>query len=285
MGEPPVSMVERMTLVMGAFDVGSPRLTLTELTERTGLPRSTTHRILDQLVELRWIEHSGQSYGLGMRALELGGLAVAHHELRDIATPLLTELNQRTGAVASLAVLDRRDVVFVDRQGRGLSSDVITRVGGRAPAHATAAGKAMLAWADDTALRASYPGRLPSRTPRTITTLDALRQDLAQVRSRGGIAYEREEVAQGTVAVAMALRGTGKVLAALQLSGDVATVNLERLAPYVQEAARQASRSLFPQPGARRRSRTVQGSKPVPSQWPPGALDRLVQGIGGDYWL
>lgn len=284
MGEPPVSMVERMTLVLDAFDAASPRLTLAELTERTGLPRSTTHRILDQLVELRWLEHSGQSYGLGMRSLELGGLAVAHHELREIATPLLSELNARTGAVASLAVLDRRDVVYVDRQGRGLSSDVVTRTGGRAPAHATSAGKAMLAWGDDAVLRGTYPHRLPTRTPRTITTLDALRQDLAQVRQRGGIAYEREEVAQGTVSVAVALRGAGRPLAALQLSGDVKVVNLERLAPFVQEAARLASRQLFPAPGARRRSRTV-NSTPTPSPWPPGALDKLMQGIGGDYWL
>jgi DNA-binding IclR family transcriptional regulator len=284
MAEPPVSMVERMTLVLDAFDVASPRLTLTELTARTGLPRSTTHRILEQLVELRWLEHSGQSYALGMRALELGGLAVAHHELRDIATPLLGELHQRTGAVASLVVLDRRDVVFVDRYGRGLSSDVVTRVGGRAPAHATAAGKAMLAWADDAVLRSTYPQRLPSRTPRTITSLEVLRQDLAQVRSRAGIAYEREEAAQGTVAVAAALRGSGTALAALQLSGDATTVNVERLAPYVQDAARQASRALFPAPGQRRRSRTVDRT-PQPSSWPPGALDRLVQGIGGDYWL
>jgi DNA-binding IclR family transcriptional regulator len=284
MGEPPVSMVERMTLVLDAFDAATPRLTLAELTDRTGLPRSTTHRILDQLVVLRWLEHSGQSYGLGMRSLELGGLAVAHHELRDIATPLLADLNRRTGAVASLAVLDRKDVVFIDRQGRGLSSDVVTRIGGRAPAHATAAGKAMLAWTDDAALRAGYPQRLPTRTPRTITTLEALRQDLAQVRSRGGIAYEREEVAQGSVSVAVALRGVGTALAALQLSGDARATNLERLAPFVHEAARIASRTLFPAPGSRRRSRTVNRT-PTPSTWPPGALDGLVQGIGGDYWL
>lgn len=277
-------MVERMTAVLAAFDAASPRLTLAELAGRTGLPRSTTHRILEQLVGLRWLEHSGQSYGLGMRALELGGLAVAHHELREIATPLLAELHQRTGAVACLAVLDRRDVVYVDRVGRGLSSDVVTRVGGRAPAHATAAGKAMLAWATDDSVRASYPHRLPTRTPRTITTLEALRQDLAQVRARGGIAYEREEVAQGTVSVAVALRGSGQALAALQLSGDAKATRLERLAPYVHEAARQASRALFPAPGARRRSRTVDRT-PAPSPWPPGALDRLVQGIGGDYWL
>ena len=284
MGEPPVSMVERMTLVLDAFDAATPRLTLAELTERTGLPRSTTHRILEQLVDLRWLEHSGQTYGLGMRALELGGLAVAHHELRDIAGPLLAELHQRTGAVASLAVLDRRDVVFVDRYGRGLSSDVVTRVGGRAPAHAHAAGKAILAWHDDRTVLASWPARLPARTPRTITNLEALRQDLAQVRSRGGLAYDREEGVPGTAAVAVALRGTGRPTAALQLSGHARVVSLERLAPFLQDAARKASRLLFPDPGQRRRSRTVEQT-PQPSSWPEGALEQIVQGIGGDYWL
>jgi DNA-binding IclR family transcriptional regulator len=277
-------MVERMTLVLDAFDVGSPRLTLAELTERTGLPRSTTHRILEQLVELRWLEHSGQSYGLGMRALEIGGLAVAHHELRTIAAPLLAELHERTGAVASLAVLDRRDVVFVDRHGRGLANDLITRVGARVPAHATAAGKAMLAWHDDNLLRSTWPSRLVPRTPRTLTSLAVLRQDLAMIRSRGGVAYDREECAPGTVSVAVALRGTGRALAAVQLSGPSRALSLERLAPYVQDACRRASRTLYPDTGARRRSRTVERT-PQPSAWPPGALDSLVQGMGGDYWL
>jgi DNA-binding IclR family transcriptional regulator len=279
----PVSMIERMTLILAAFDPSTPRLTLAQITDRTGLPRSTTHRILDQLVALRWLEHSGQAYVLGMRALELGGLAVAHHELRQLASPLLAELHQRTGAVASLAILDRRDVVFLERHGRGLPSDGVTRVGGRAPAHATAVGKAMLAWLGDRSLAQLYGDRLASRTPRTITSLDALRTDLGQVRSRHGIAYEREELSQGTVAVAVAVRGTGRAAGALQLAGDPQRVSLERLTPYVQEAGRKVSRALFPGPTTRHRSRTV--DVPAASPWPPGALDQLVQGIGGDYWL
>lgn len=279
----PVSMIERMTLVLDAFDATTPRLTLAELTERTGLPRSTTHRILDQLVALRWLEHSGHSYVLGMRALELGGLAVAHHELRQAASPVLAELHQRTGAVATLAVLDRKDVVFVERHGRGLPSDTVTRVGGRAPAHATAAGKAMLAWLDDRTLTALYGERLGSRTHRTITSLDALRTDLAQVRSRHGVAFDREELTLGAVAVAAPLRGTGRASGAIQLAGDPRKVSLERLAPYVQEAARKVSRELYPSAPTRLKSRTV--DLPATSQWPPGALDQLVQGIGGDYWL
>ena len=273
-------MIERMTLVLDAFDAGSPRLTLVEIVERTGLARSTAHRILDQLVTLRWLEHTAGSYGLGMRLLELGGLAVANNALREVTSPLLYDLHQRTGAVCTLAVLDRRDVVYVDLVGSGPAARLVTRVGGRAPAHATAAGKAMLAWAEPATLAATYRERLPSRTPRTITSLELLRQDLAQVRARGGIAYDREECVQGVASVAAALRGPGRALAALELSGLARVVRLERLGPLVAEAAREAGRALFPPPG-RRKSRAL----PAPSAWPPGALDRLVQGIGGDYWL
>jgi hypothetical protein len=64
----------------------------------------------------------------------------------------------------------------------------------------------------------------------------------------------------------------------------VRAVSLERLSPYLLDAARKASRALFPAPGQRRRSRTVDRT-PRPSPWPDGALERIVQGIGGDYWL
>jgi DNA-binding IclR family transcriptional regulator len=278
----PVSMIERMTLLLDLFGAGTSRLTLAELSERSGLPRSTTHRILDQLVALRWLEHSGTSYVLGLRSLELGGLAVAHHEVRKVAAPLLAELHQRTGAVASLAVLDRKDVVFVDRHGRGLSSDGVTRVGGRAPAHATAVGKAMLAWVDERSLAAMYGERLGSRTHHTLTTFDALRQDLALVRSRHGLAFDREELTPGSVAVAVAIRGSGRASGAIQLAGDPRKVSLERLAPYAQEAARKVSRILHPGPTGRRRSRTVE--EPT-AEWPPGALDKVMSGIGGDFWI
>jgi DNA-binding IclR family transcriptional regulator len=278
----PVSMIERMTLLLDLFTAGTPRLTLAELSERSGLPRSTTHRILDQLVALRWLEHSGTSYVLGLRSLELGGLAVAHHEVRKVAAPLLAELHQRTGAVASLAVLDRKDVVFVDRHGRGLSSDGVTRVGGRAPAHATAVGKAMLAWVDDRSIAGMYGERLGSRTHHTLVTFEALRNELAQVRSRHGLAFDREELTPGSVSVAVAIRGTGRASGAIQLAGDPRRVSLDRLAPYVQEAARKASRVLHPASGTRRKSRTVE--EPV-TEWAPGALDQVVSGLSSDYWI
>jgi DNA-binding IclR family transcriptional regulator len=273
----PPSMVERMTRILGAFDGATPRLTLQEIVDRSGLPRSTTHRILDQLVRLRWLDHSAGAYRLGMRSLELGGLAVAHNELREATAPLLHDLHLRTATTAHLAILDRLDVVYLDKVG-GRSDVGATRVGGRTPAHATAAGKAILAWTDPRHVQAVFRGHLAPRTPRTLHTMEALEQELVAVRARGGLAYDREESAPGVASVAAPLRGSGRAVAAVSLSGP-STMDLNRLSPFVQETARQASAALFPAGRAPRRD------EPTPSTWPPGALDRLLEGMGGDYWL
>lgn len=281
---PPVGMLERMTLVLGAFDGGSPVLTLPQIAERSGLPKSTTHRILDELVRLRWLEHGAGGYRLGIRAVELGGLAVAHSSLREATAPLLHDLHTRTGVTAHLAVLDRLDVVYLDRVAGRASHGPQTRVGGRTPAHATAAGKAILAWTDPRLVDAMLRGRMVARTPRTLVTMEALESELAAIRARGGVAFDKGESAPGVACVAAPLRGTGRAVAAVSLTGDAKRMDLERLAPYVQETARQASLALFPQDlYARRRRRKP--DEPAPAQWPPGALERLLEGMGGDYWL
>lgn len=280
----PTSMIERMTLVLDSFDGASARLTLQDIVDRSGLPRSTAHRILDQLVRLRWLDHRGGDYGLGMRALELGGLAVAHNALREATAPLLHDLHARTGVTVHLHVLDRLDVVCLDKLSARSGISLPTRVGGRTPAHATASGKAILAWTDPRQVDAMFRGKLVSRTPRTLPTMEALEQELAKVRARGGLAYDREEAAPGVACVAAPLRGSARAVAAVSLTGEASRMDLNRLSPFVMETARQASAALFPQDVATRR-RKSRSELPQPAQWPPGALDRLVEGIGGDYWL
>lgn len=283
MTSPPPSMVERMTLILGAFDGASPWLTLQQISDRSGLARSTAHRILDQLCTLRWLEHTGGGYRLGMRSLELGGLAVAHNELREATAPLLHDLHLRTATTVHLAVLDRLDIVYLDRVAGRHGARMTTRVGGRTPAHATAAGKAILAWTDPRQVESMYRANpLVVRTPRTLATLESLQQELVAVRARGGLAYDREESAAGVACVAAPLRGSGRAVAAISLTGDVKRLDLSRLAPYVQETARQASTALFPSDAGRRRPRS---DEPAPSAWPPGALEEVLKGIGGDYWL
>lgn len=242
----PVSMIERMTLILDAFDANTPTLTLLELVERTGLPRSTVHRILDQMIRLRWLAHSAGGYRLGMRTLELGGLTADHNEIRDAVSPLLHELSQRTGMVGHLAVLDGREVVYLDKAGGRFAAALPTRLGGRMPAHATALGKSMLAALEPTIAEAAFRGRLPQLTPRTLAEPDALHRELGQIRLRQGVAIDREEAMVGIACVAAPLRGRGAPPAALSLSGRAEAMSYDRLARVVLEVVHEAGRALFP---------------------------------------
>src|SRR6266567_9587444 len=113
--ELPPSMVERMTLIMDSFGGPEIRLALEDVAGRTNLPRSTAHRILEQLVRLRWLERNGSDYGLGPRALGLGGRGVGHAGLRAAAFPLLHALSVRTEMVVHLAVLEGAEAYYLDK--------------------------------------------------------------------------------------------------------------------------------------------------------------------------
>ncbi|MEU7143812.1 IclR family transcriptional regulator [Nocardia sp. NPDC046473] len=248
--QPPVSMIERMTLILDAFDGATPTLTLLGLSERTGLPRSTVHRILDQMIRLRWLAHAPGGYRLGMRTLELGGLAADHNEIRDVVSPLLHDLCQRTGMVGHLGVLDGREVLYLDKAGGRFAATVPTRLGGRMPAHSTALGKALLASLEPSIVETSFRDHLPQLTARTICDRAELHRELARIRQRQGVAVDNEESVAGIACVGVPLRGRGAAVAALSLSGQIgserAALDTARLARVLVEVAHEAGRSLFP---------------------------------------
>jgi DNA-binding IclR family transcriptional regulator len=249
----PPSMVERMTLIMDAFAGVRTQLSLEEVARATRLPRSTAHRILDQLVRLDWLCHSAAGYRLGRRALELGGGDGGHGRIREAAAPLLHDLQLRTGLVVHLAVLAGPDVLYLDKAGGRAALTVPTRVGGRVPAHATAPGKAILAWLAPEQAEAVSGAGLTRLTSSTITGMGALHRELGQVRQHRGLAFEHGECFPGVCAVAAAVRGPDGPVAAIGLAArDRAP--LERAAPLVAAAARQVSSAVFPAafPAARR---------------------------------
>lgn len=248
--QPPVSMIERMTLILDAFDGSTPTLTLLGLAERTGLPRSTVHRILDQMIKLRWLAHAPGGYRLGLRTLELGGLAADHNEIRDVVSPLLHDVCQRTGMVGHLGVLDGREVLYLDKAGGRLTASVPTRLGGRMPAHTTALGKALLATLEPSIVEASFRERIAQLTPRTICDRGELHRELGRIRGRQGVAIDNEESVTGIACVAVPVRGRGAAVAALSLSGRVngerSGLDTARLARVLIEVAHEAGRALFP---------------------------------------
>ncbi|MFI7524098.1 IclR family transcriptional regulator [Nocardia salmonicida] len=143
----PTAILDRLSLVLEAFDGrdGRSGLGLGDVVARTGLPRSSAHRMLDRLVQLRWLRREGHSYCLGIRLVELGSLAVLQDRVHAAAGEHLHHLYRTTGMVVHLAVLDGTDVVYLDKIGGTLAAHVPTRIGGRLPAKKSALGKALLA--------------------------------------------------------------------------------------------------------------------------------------------
>ena len=196
----PSAVIDRVSLVLDAFD-GPGRLSLAQVVRRTGLPRSSAHRLLERLVHLRWLRRQGRDYELGMRLVELGSLAVHQDRLHRAAQPFLHELHRATGLVVHLAVLDGVDVVYLEKIAGGFGAAVPSRVGGRLPAHCTAVGKALLAFSEPSRLDDFDADLLTRKTKYSISTRRQLTDELKAIRARG-FAHERAESVAGFGCVA-----------------------------------------------------------------------------------
>jgi len=275
-GEHRESVAERISLLIDAFDASSPTLTLSQLTERCGLPKSTVHRMADQLVDLRWLERAPTGYRLGIRFFEIGGLVTARNHLRERALPWLTDLQATTGCSVHLGLLEGNDVVILEKMwGHGTAS-LPTRVGGRMPAYCTATGKALLAFAGEARIEEAITAGLVARTGHTIVVPEVLRAELARVRDAGW-ALETEENVRGLACVAAPIRGAGRAVAAVSVSGPVERVEVSRVAPVVRRTAMDIWGQLFS------RRPTEAPAKPAEA-WDDQRVRQWL-GLGPDDWM
>jgi DNA-binding IclR family transcriptional regulator len=231
------SVLGRIAAIMDAFDQGGQGeqvLSLVQLSERAGLPKSTVHRLAEQLRGFGWLERDHRGYRIGMRLFELGGLALQRNELREAAVPHLHALANRTGLAVQLGVLDQSEVVYLERVLVG-DYRLPTRLGGRMPAYCTGLGKAMLAF-DDAAAESAIGAALPRRTAHTITEPERLTSQLATVRS-SGVAFDRNESFDGLGCVAAPIRNSGRAIAAVSVTGPFARIDWDATADAVQHTA------------------------------------------------
>jgi DNA-binding IclR family transcriptional regulator len=252
----PSAVIDRVSLVLDAFD-GPGRLTLAQVVRRTGLPRSSAHRMLERLVQLRWLRRSGRDYELGMRLVELGSLAVHQDRLHRAAIPLLHDLHRATGLVVHLAVLDGSDVVYLEKIGDRMVAAIPTRVGGRQPAHCAAVGKAMLAYNEE----ADVVDLATRKTKYSISTPHQLNAELAKVRAHG-VAFDREESLAGFGCVAAPIGSPGDAVAAVSVCGPMSRMMFDqRLAAPVRMTAMGIWRNV--EDGPQRVAPTLQQVRPL----------------------
>ncbi|SNS75138.1 IclR family transcriptional regulator [Rhodococcoides kyotonense] len=237
-----LSVLQRSALVLDVFP-GGTALTLAEVTTRTGLPRSTTHRLLVDLAELGWLSRRGNTFELGLALFELGERVGLKHRLRTAAVPFMQDLFAVTEQTVHLAVRDGHDAVYVEKIHGHSSFPLPSQIGGRLPLTCTAVGKALLAPEDPAVQEGVLSRPLRRYTPRSITDPKVLARELDSIR-RTGIAIEREEAAMGGCCLASPVLLAGEPIAALSVSVPTDRFAPELLAPAVRTAALALGRML-----------------------------------------
>ena len=145
--KPNVQVIERMFALMDVLASREDALSLKEISEKTGLHPSTTHRILNDLATGRFVERpEAGTYRLGMRLLELGNMVKARLSVRDAALGPMRELHKLTQQPVNLSMRQGDEIIYVERAYSERSGmQVVRAIGGRAPLHLTSTGKLFLA--------------------------------------------------------------------------------------------------------------------------------------------
>src|SRR4051812_29540709 len=218
---PTIQVIQRMFALIDVLASREEAISLKEISEKTGLHPSTTHRILNDLATGRFVDRpEAGSYRLGMRLLELGNLVKARLNVRDAALTPMRELHKEIQQPVNLSVRQGDEIVYVERAYSERSGmQVVRAIGGRAPLHLTSTGKLFLAVDDPQRVRA-YATRtgLAGHTKNSITQLPVLERELAKARQYG-IARDNEELELGVRCMAAGIHDDqGKLIAGLSIS-------------------------------------------------------------------
>jgi IclR family acetate operon transcriptional repressor len=242
-----VQSVDRALALIDALARSAGSLQLTELAEQTQLNVSTGHHLLATLVKWGYVARTpGRRYALGARGLHLAQAFLKQVDLPRRAQPHVERISDDTGETVHLAVLQGDAVVtLLKREGRHAVRVDTGAIGAADAAHASAVGKAMLAWLPEHEIRRilAVKGMAPL-TANTILDVDALIEDLRLVR-RHGHALDREEHQPGVTSVGAAIRDhLGTVVGAISASAPTVratAAHVARMRDSVMSAARALS--------------------------------------------
>lgn len=254
-----VKSAHRVALVLKLLASSDDPIALARIARTLGIPRSSTHALLRELVTTGLVEVTGESmpsYRVGLATFEIGNAFLRQRRLADEARSVVASLSARIDETVHLAILDWTDIVYIAKEDSSQAMRVASSIGGRLPAHATAVGRVLLADLSSEELAHRYPSpSLPSLTPKTTSDRNALLFKVQGTRE-SGFAFDDEESTPGLQCLAAPVydyRGT--CVAALSVS--IPTVRMQTwdqraLLTIVREHAARLSSTL----GARPRGQT-----------------------------
>jgi IclR family transcriptional regulator, KDG regulon repressor len=237
----------KLVRILECFSRVERTLSLGDLCRRTGMPKSTAHRMVSSLREVGFLEQArgGDHYRLGLKLFEFGSTALANMELHREARPIVGALSRLSGEVVHLAVFDGAQAVVIHRSDpapEGAGPLTFLEV---APLYCTGVGKAILAFQPGNVIERLIGFGLERYTEATIVEGAGLRMELAQVRERG-FSVDRAEHEPGVHCVGAPIRDAGgRVFASISISGPARRMSeTEALARIVVHHAEAISAAL-----------------------------------------
>ncbi|MBM7691539.1 DNA-binding IclR family transcriptional regulator [Peribacillus deserti] len=218
---PIIQSVERALKILDLFDERERELTITEISKRMNLHKSTVHSLLKTLQVQRYISQNEENgkYSLGLKLFERGSMVLGHLDLRNVARKHLEWLSATTNLTVHLVVLEGQEGVYVDKvEGSGVTV-MYSRIGRRVPIHTSAVGKSLVAARTDSELDLLLEGYSYTRpTEKSIGSKEEFLAELEKVRA-AGYSIDNEENEPGIVCLAVPIKNySGNVIAAMSVS-------------------------------------------------------------------
>jgi DNA-binding IclR family transcriptional regulator len=230
----------KIVRILECFSINDRALSLNDICNRTGFPKSTTHRFLASMREAGFLDQDRERdrYRLGLRLFEFGNIVLSNLDLHREARPIIETLQRMTNQVVHLAVFDGLRAVVIHRADS--VNENATAFIENAPVHCTSVGKAILAFQGPDIVDRVIASGLPRFTEQTITTAEGLRQELDLVRDRG-FAVDDGEHQPGLRCVGAPIRDQmGRVFAGLSVSGPAWQIPSEKVVDVAKVVTYQA---------------------------------------------
>src|SRR6185312_3319534 len=245
----PVGVVTKVLHILETLHDAPAGLQLKDVAQQTGINKSTAYRFLAHLEHEGYVFRDGTgAYAIGVRLARLASGASYQTTLRKLSRPILQQLWRATGETVNLAVLDGREVLYLDVMESSHTFRLVSQVGLRRPVYCTALGKCMLSYIPEEEPQYFFEGMSFERfTPHTIRGAAQLRKEFAAIRQRG-YSIDNEEAYLGSRCIGTPIfEASGKITAALSVSGPTTRVTRERVPAFAsaaKSAAMAISRSL-----------------------------------------
>lgn len=201
---------------------------ITELANETNYSKSTIHRQMSTLLEQEYVIKKGTSYQLSLRYLDISHHVSSQIENYDVIKKEVKTLAKETGEVAQFATEEHGRIVYLYKSKGERGVETSSHIGTREYLHSTSLGKSILSQMSQDRVNEILARRgLPKKTKNTITTREALFDELEEIRERG-FAFDREENVMGLHCVAAPVIEDGIILGAVSLSGPSSRIKGDR---------------------------------------------------------